>query len=248
MKLSSKTLAILLFAGIMYACNSGDKTSTTTTSDSAVGSDKPSSMDTSHANATAMDTSSTATHTSTASAEQDFLNYAIPANTKEIMWLKAGMEKGNKEIKHDAAMMLKDHKKLEASVKGLMAAKPSFTMPAVDTSDVASAMTAFGQTGAAWDKAWADKMVDEHTALLDQLNKAKSNVKDADLSKLVNSTIPVVESHLAMAKKTTGQNEKIKMLLNCKEAGQMGPVSLQCIVVVLVECCENCSRDEISPV
>jgi len=205
MKLSLKTLAILLSAGMMYACNSGDNTSTTSTSDSAVGSDKPSSMDTTHATT---DTSSTMTSTPTASAEQDFLNYAVPANTKEIMWLKAGMDKGSKEIKQHASMMLKDHKKLEASVKSLMASKPSFAMPTVDTTEAANAMSALAQTGAAWDKAWADKMVDEHTALLDQLKKAKANVKDAELAKLINSTIPVVESHLAMAKKLQDKQKK----------------------------------------
>ncbi len=204
MKLSLKTLAILLSAGLMYACNSGD-TSTTTTSDTTMGSDKPSSMDTTHATT---DTSSATTSTPTASAEQDFLNYAVPANTKEIMWLKAGVDKGNKEIKQHSAMMLKDHKKLEASVKGFMAAKPSFAMPAVDTAEAANALTAVAQTGAAWDKAWADKMVDDHTALLDELKKAKGNVKDAELSKLIDGTIPVVESHLAMAKKLQDKLKK----------------------------------------
>src|SRR5258706_460500 len=56
------------------------------------------------------------------------------------------------------------------------------------------------KTGADWDKAWADKMVDEHNELLDKLQSAKSYIGDSALNKLIINTIPVVASHLSIAK------------------------------------------------
>ena len=78
-------------------------------------------------------------------------------------------------------------------------------MPALDT---ANTVTINDKTGKDWDKAWADKMVDDHTALLDKLKKAKADVKDSALSKLITNTIPVVESHLAMSKKIQDKLKK----------------------------------------
>ncbi|MEO5890777.1 MAG: DUF4142 domain-containing protein [Ferruginibacter sp.] len=196
MKLSIKTLTILFAAATMYACNNSGNTGTGTNSDSATGSDKPSAMDTSNS---MTDTSHSAmSSTTTSSPEQDFLNYAIPANAKELIWLKAGLAQGTlKDIKEHSTMMIKDHKKLEATVKEFMAKKPSMSMPALDT---ANTVNINDKTGEGWDKAWTDKMVDDHTALLDKLKKAKEDVKDADLNKIITNTIPVVASHLAMTK------------------------------------------------
>ena len=120
MKLSFKSICVLLAASIMYACNSGDKTSTGTTSSdsSGTGSDKPAAMDIlpcygRHVTCCRHESRNYQW------AEQDFLNYAVPANSKRDRWLKAGMAKGTlKDIKEHSAMMLKDHKKLETSVKG----------------------------------------------------------------------------------------------------------------------------------
>ena len=194
MKLSIKTFAIVCSAVIMYACNSGDKSTTATSSDS-VGSDQPAAMDTSHIT----DTSHTMASSAASSPEQDFLNYAIPANAKEIIWLKAGIAHGDlKDIKAHASMMLKDHTKLGATVKDFLSKKPAYTMPSL--TDTVNTVNITDKTGADWEKAWSDKMVDDHKDLLDKLKKAQDDVKDPDLKKIITSTIPVIESHLAMAK------------------------------------------------
>jgi putative membrane protein len=131
-------------------------------------------------------------------AEQDFINYAVPANTKEIIWLKAGIKEGhNKELRSDAKMMLKDHKQLDSTVSAYLDSHKSFAVPTVDT---ANAVNINDKKGADWDKAWADKMVDDHSGLLDKLQKSQSDVKDTALLAIITSVIPVVQSHLAMAK------------------------------------------------
>jgi putative membrane protein len=133
------------------------------------------------------------------SPEQDFVNYAVPANTTEMVWLREGISKSdNKEIKNHAKMMLKDHEKLDDKVKAYLSTKgTSLTVPTVDTSN---AVNINDKKGKDWDKAWVDKMVEDHSGLLDKLKTSQKDVKDSSLLTLINSTIPTVESHLAMAK------------------------------------------------
>jgi putative membrane protein len=117
---------------------------------------------------------------------------------KEMAWLKAGMAKGtSKEVKQHATMMLKDHEKIGATVKDYLSKHSNITMPSVDTANVVDIND---KSGADWDKAWVDKMVDDHSALLDKLNSSKTEVKDADLNKIIMNTIPTVQSHLSMVK------------------------------------------------
>ncbi|MEJ7586362.1 MAG: DUF4142 domain-containing protein [Ferruginibacter sp.] len=190
MKLSIKTFTILFAAATMYACNDSDTTSSDLNSDST-GSDRPAAMDTAHS------TMTDNANSTTANADQDFLNFAIQANAKEMIWLKAGIAKGSKEVKQHANMMLKDHKKMEADIKGYMSKNPSFAMPALDTANIVNIND---KTGEGWNKAWADKMVSDHNDLVDKFKSAQDNVKDDELKKMITKSIPVLESHLSMSK------------------------------------------------
>ncbi len=135
---------------------------------------------------------------SNTNAEQDFINYAVPANTKEIIWLKAGIKEGhNKALKDDAKMMLKDHKKLDSTVTGYLGTHTNLSAPSVDTSNVVNIND---KKGVDWDKAWVAKMVEDHSGLLEKLQKSAGDVKDTVLLSIINGTIPVVQAHLAMAK------------------------------------------------
>ena len=144
------------------------------------------------------DTAQTAATPAAPSGEQNFVNYAVPGNTKEIIWLKAGVDKGNKDIKSHAKMMLKDHQHLDTKVKDYLSTKGTgLSVPSVDTANV---VTINDKKGKDWDKAWVDKMVEDHSDLLDKLQNSQKDVKDTSLLSLINNTIPVVQSHLAMAK------------------------------------------------
>ena len=130
--------------------------------------------------------------------EQDFVNYAIPGNTLEIIWLQAGIRDGrSRELKDHAKMMLKDHKKLDSTVSVFLSSHQNLTVPSVDT---VNAVNLTVKKGPAWDSAWAHKMVEDHSGLLEKLQTSQTEVKDTALLAIINSTIPVVQSHLAMAK------------------------------------------------
>jgi putative membrane protein len=160
----------------MVACGSNNSASTTDT--------------------TAAATDTTAKMAPSTAAEQDFINYAVPANTKEIIWIKAGIKEGhNRELRSDAKMMLKDHEQLGSTVSAYLDAHKSFAVPTVDTANVVNIND---KKGADWDKAWVDKMIDDHSGLLDKLKKSQTDVKDTAMLAIITGAIPVVQSHLTM--------------------------------------------------
>jgi len=177
------TIKSLLIPGLILFAACGGNTDNSTTDSSTM--------------ATKTDTTSKMVQNNSV-AEQTFIDYAVPANTKEIIWLEAGIHKGhNKELKQHADMMLTDHKKLDAAVKQYLDNHRNLNAPTVDTTNVVDIND---KKGAEWDKAWTNKMVDDHSDLLSKLQNSQKDVKDTALLSLINSTVPVVESHLAMAK------------------------------------------------
>lgn len=94
-------------------------------------------------------------------------------------------------------MMLKDHKDLEKKVMTYLESHKNITAPSVDTMNT---VTINDKTSKEWDIAWANKMVEDHTALLERLKMAETNVKDESLLTIIKPTVKVVESHLSMAK------------------------------------------------
>jgi putative membrane protein len=161
------------------------------------GSDNSRGTSDSSATVTNMDTTNKISQ-NTNKGEQDFINYAVPANEKEMIWLQAGIKGGrSKALKDHAKMMLRDHKKLDSTVHQYLSSHPALTAPSVDTVNTVDLTE---KMGAGWDSAWAHKMVEDHSGLLEKLQNSQSEVKDTALLAIVNNTIPVVQSHLAMAK------------------------------------------------
>ena len=199
MKILVKTAGILLLAGVFSAC--GDNTTSGTSgSDTTKMDNMATKMDT----AARMDNTVVATPIDTtakpntmAGNDQETINYLVTKNTKEIAWLQAAMDKSSsKDIKDHAAMMLKDHKKLDGEVKSYLEKHTALTMPAKP--DVSNEVTINDKKGKDWDNAWLDKMDTEHKELVEKLQAVQTSAKDDDLRKMAGKTIPVVESHIKM--------------------------------------------------
>ncbi|MEO7800818.1 MAG: DUF4142 domain-containing protein, partial [Ginsengibacter sp.] len=200
----SGIMALMAAGSLAFASCSGSSTDETTTTDSI-----NSSMDNGFnmSSDKMRDTIAMATPAVTDSnkVNQDFITYAVPKNAAEIDWMMAAKTTGtSKELKSHAEMMLRDHKKLEATVKGYLGKHTNIAVPAVDTTGTVNLTETKGD---AWDKAFVAKMVSEHEDLISHLNDAENSVTDADLKKIVTSTKPVVQSHLDMVK---GMQSKMK--------------------------------------
>ncbi|MEO5943215.1 MAG: DUF4142 domain-containing protein [Ferruginibacter sp.] len=179
------SLAIIAAGFTIISCNNNSKDSLMSSTDTTTNS------------MMADTTSAMSTTTAMVTPEQEFINYAVPGNTNEMDWLTAGVKYGSKDIKTHAAMMLKDHDALGKKVKAYLDAHTNLTVPAVDTTN---AVTINDKMGNDWNKAWSDKMVDDHAGLLDKLKTSSTTVKDPELLAIINPAIKTVEGHLEMAK------------------------------------------------
>ncbi|GAC1587341.1 MAG: hypothetical protein NVS3B19_06390 [Ginsengibacter sp.] len=142
--------------------------------------------------------------TAVENANQDAINYTVPENTKEIMWLKAANERGvHKDVRASALIMLGDHLKFGNKLKDIIQ-KGNYTIPAFDTTNEVNIND---KIGIDWDKAWAGKMVADHMEFLKLLQKAAKDVTDTSLKNLISSDIPIIQSHLTMAEQIS---KKIK--------------------------------------
>jgi len=199
MKLFIKVLATLFALTTVIACNSTTKDSSLPDSplrDTSL-TNTSSEDNTIHKRAAA-DTTNFAKNSEALGPEQSFINYMVPKNNNEIIWLKAALTRSLfKELKQQSLIMLKEHDQLAEDIKGYIAKHPTISRPKVDASNT---VTINNKTGADWDKAWADKMVDDYNEMLDKLQSAKSYIGDSALNKLIINTIPLVASHLSRAK------------------------------------------------
>ncbi len=138
-----------------------------------------------------------------AGGDQGIVNDLVDANTKEIAWITAGVNKGSsKDTKAHASMMLKDHETLAGKVKDLIT-KNKMTAPSMP--DVSNEVTINDKSGNDFDMAWKDKMIVDHEKLLVTLTKFEGEAKDADLKSLITNTKPVVQKHLDMVKMMKGK-------------------------------------------
>jgi len=200
MKISFKSFGILSIAGVLTlaACNNNTPDSASAGTDSARNtmSQDDGTVD-SASTRTDGESATTGTMITNANPEQATIDYMVPDNKKEMAWLMAGISKGtSKEVKDHARKMLADHKKLGQQVADFIKTK-NLTEPTVDTANVVNLTE---EKGKEWDKAWVNKMVQDHSDLLNKLNLSESEVRDSSLKKLVINTKPVVQSHLDMSK------------------------------------------------
>jgi putative membrane protein len=129
--------------------------------------------------------------------DADFVEDAVKLNNMELHMLAEGRTKGtNAELKSAAKKMEADHKKL-AKKMSEYAAKKNITIDTADHHD----MDDNDAKGAAWDKEWADDMVEDHEKAIKEFEEGQNEVQDAELKAIITETLPTLREHLESAKK-----------------------------------------------
>lgn len=102
----------------------------------------------------------------------------------------------NAKVKEFAAMMVADHTKANDELMALAQTK-NITLPqAVSTEKQAVMDELTKKSGAEFDKAYIDQMVDDHKKTISLFEDASKNAKDADIKAFVDKTLPTVKAHL----------------------------------------------------
>jgi putative membrane protein len=136
----------------------------------------------------------------------DVLGKLHEANQKEIQAGKVAQEKGQaKGVRDFGKMLVSDHtaadKKVTALAKQMKIELPTTPPKDSQLEDVEK------KTGAEFDHAFAQLMLDDHKQAVDDTRNALDNTKDPKLKKLLTAILPKLEQHRDMAQKlvdTTG--------------------------------------------
>ncbi|MXV52989.1 DUF4142 domain-containing protein [Pedobacter sp. HMF7647] len=151
------------------------------------------------------DTTSNAMNTGGIAVTNDdakFATDAAVAGMAEVALGKLALEKtANAQIKDFANMMVADHSKANDELMAI-AKQKNITLPTTVDEEHQKKMDDLSKkSGAEFDKAYADAMVDGHKKVLDMMKGEADNGSDAELKAFASKTAPVVQTHLSAIEK-----------------------------------------------
>jgi putative membrane protein len=136
------------------------------------------------------------------SVEKTFIMKAANGGMTEVEAGKAAAEKGASDaVKDFGNRMVKDHSKANDQLKKV-ASKMGVSVPdKVDAAHQGKLAKLSKLSGAAFDKAYVMDMIKAHQKDIAEFEAADKEVKNADLKKFIQDTVPVMKEHLEMIQK-----------------------------------------------
>ncbi len=172
--------AIFLFSGacLFSACGNNDN-STDATADSTM-----TTMESTNPNSVSDD-------------GEDFVKDAAKGGLMEVELGKLAQEKGSsQDVKNFGKMMVDDHSKANADLKQVAALKSIQIPDSLNEDQIKDMDDLSKKSGADFDKAYVDMMVDDHKEDVDDFKKAADDINDTDIKTFAQNTLPVLQKHL----------------------------------------------------
>lgn len=198
--MKNSILSILAFAAIV-ACKKSDTTNVDSSSDSsAVTTPADTGM---MANDSASISNTTETQTTLSDQDKKFADAAAKGGMMEVMAGQlAATNSTNEKVKTFGEMMVKDHTKANDELKS-WAEKVGYQLPTdLDAEKQKAYDDLKAQKGAAFDRKYADMMVNDHKTTIANFKKQATDGAEASLKSFAQKTIPALEHHLMESEKT----------------------------------------------
>ncbi|SRR5579884_1815421 len=137
------------------------------------------------------------------SADTTFAMKAAQGGIAEVKLGQLAVEKAsNPDVKAFGQRMLDDHTKANDELKSI-AAKEGMTLPAdMNAKDQAEYDKLSKLSGPDFDKAYMKNMVKDHEGEVKEFQTEANHGKDPQLKSFASATLPILQSHLQMAKDT----------------------------------------------
>jgi putative membrane protein len=131
-----------------------------------------------------------------------FANQAAVGGMAEVELGQLAMEKAsNTKVKDFASMMVNDHSKANEELKTIASTKNIMLPAGLDSEHAKIKETLTAKSGAEFDEAYVQAMVEGHQKTLALMEAGSQNNQDADLKAFAAKTAPVVKHHLEMIQK-----------------------------------------------
>lgn len=192
----------LLAAALLFSCNDNTSSteSSTTTDSSTMMSDQKDNT------ATRMDADSSRNsnmQTGKPITDKDIVDFVRKASAGSMMEVELGQYAAqnaqSQRVKDFGNMMVADHSKANNDLKN-MAMSNNIEVPAAMPADMKSHVDMMKKmTGAAFDKAYMDMMVNDHKKDISEFKKASADLKEDSYKAFATMTLPVLQKHLDSA-------------------------------------------------
>lgn len=178
----------LLLSGMYFfaACNGNTNTESTNTSENTASDSNSTSKTDTMNNPALID-----------AAAKDFTADAATGGMMEVeLGMMAEQKAKSQGVKDFGKMMVDDHTKINDNLKDI-ASKKNIDLPASITPDQKKDVDKLSKkSGADFDKAYVDMMVDDHKKDIDAFKKAQGNVSDNDIKNFITNSLPILQKHL----------------------------------------------------
>ena len=137
---------------------------------------------------------------SMAAVDKDDAKFAVAAANGGMAEVELGQlaqqKAANSSVKDFGAMMVTDHTKANNEMTALAKSK-GITLPtAIDTDEQKVKDDLSSKSGAVFDKAYVNNMIDDHKKDIKEFEDASKNCKDPDLKAFAVQTLPTLKMHL----------------------------------------------------
>jgi putative membrane protein len=141
--------------------------------------------------------------------DKSFIMKAARASTNEVAISQLADSRGSSaEVKSFAQMMITDHSQANSDLQALAMSKGVDITKPVDKGKMDDVSSLSSESGADFDKAYAEKMVSAHDDAVELFKKEASEGKDTDVVAFAKKYVDTLNMHYEHAKalkKTVGQ-------------------------------------------
>ena len=184
--------------GLFWACNENKSTTENSSASSdSVTTGNTDTSDTTKTSGTKMDTMNNAGNQMVDQKTRDFVNDAATGGMMEVELGNLATQKAKSQrVKDFGRMMVDDHTNANNNLKEI-ASRKNIDVPAVITDDQKKDMDKLSKkSGADFDKAYVDMMVEDHKKDIAAFKKAAGSVSDNDIKNFATTTLPTLQKHL----------------------------------------------------
>lgn len=136
-----------------------------------------------------------------AAADASFVTDAAQGGMAEIQEAQLALSKTHSaRVKMFANKMIADHTKADDQLKTIATAKGVTLPTAVNDMQMQQMTTLQGETGHKFDHDYMTDQLSDHQTMLQLFQTEASSGTDADLKTFAANTVPVIQSHIDMAK------------------------------------------------
>lgn len=196
--------AVLLFAGVLAACGGSQSEN--------AGQPATDTTPTTETTATASETSATTTASTGGTVsnmspeDKEFVSKAGVGGLAEVQMGNLALQKAsNADVKAFAQRMVTDHSTANNELAQLATNKGLALPTELDPPHKGGLEHLTGLSGAEFDKAYMQHMVDDHQKTVADFEKASQSAGDADLKSWAASKLPTLQDHLRMAQEISGK-------------------------------------------